>query len=150
LPNAQITFDKFRVVRHANAVVDKTRHVEQRTDKSLFLIAGKMDFQAIMGRRCSAFEASPSSRSARWPGARRWNGQAPLARSSAHVRDVAPSGRHSDTEAPTARRLEAMTERHVDVAPEALQRAAQGLDAFGDCCTAKRRRHKGKRPRLDA
>ena len=35
LPNAQITFDKFHVVGHANAAVDKTRRIEQRTDKSL-------------------------------------------------------------------------------------------------------------------
>jgi transposase len=35
LPNAQITFDKFHVVWHANAAVDKTRRIEQRTDKSL-------------------------------------------------------------------------------------------------------------------
>jgi transposase len=35
LPNAQITFDKFHVVGHANTAVDKTRRIEQRTDKSL-------------------------------------------------------------------------------------------------------------------
>jgi len=35
LPNAQITFDKFHVVGHANSAVDKTRRIEQRTDKSL-------------------------------------------------------------------------------------------------------------------
>ena len=35
LPNARITFDKFHVVWHANAAVDKTRRIEQRTDKSL-------------------------------------------------------------------------------------------------------------------
>ena len=35
LPNARITFDKFHVIWHANAAVDKTRRVEQRTDKSL-------------------------------------------------------------------------------------------------------------------
>ena len=35
LPNAQITFDKFHVVGHANAAVDKTRRIEQRNDKSL-------------------------------------------------------------------------------------------------------------------
>ena len=35
LPNAQITFDKFHVIAHANAAVDKTRRIEQRTDKSL-------------------------------------------------------------------------------------------------------------------
>ncbi|RBF84155.1 ISL3 family transposase, partial [Xanthomonas oryzae pv. oryzae] len=35
LPNAQITFDKFHVVGHANAAVDKTRRIEQRTEKSL-------------------------------------------------------------------------------------------------------------------
>jgi transposase len=35
LPNARITFDKFHVVWHANAVVDKMRRIEQRTDKSL-------------------------------------------------------------------------------------------------------------------
>ena len=35
LPNAQITFDKFHVVGHANAAVDKMRRIEQRTDKSL-------------------------------------------------------------------------------------------------------------------
>jgi len=35
LPNAQITFDKFHVIWHANAAVDKTRRIEQRTDKSL-------------------------------------------------------------------------------------------------------------------
>jgi transposase len=35
LPEACITFDKFHVIWHANAAVDKTRRVEQRTDKSL-------------------------------------------------------------------------------------------------------------------
>lgn len=32
LPNAQITFDKFHVIAHANEAVDKTRRVEQRSD----------------------------------------------------------------------------------------------------------------------
>lgn len=35
LPNACITFDKFHVVWHANAAVDRTRRIEQRSDKSL-------------------------------------------------------------------------------------------------------------------
>ena len=35
LPNARITFDKFHVVWHANAAVDKMRRLEQRSDKSL-------------------------------------------------------------------------------------------------------------------
>jgi transposase len=35
LINARITFDKFHVVWHANAAVDKMRRIEQRTDKSL-------------------------------------------------------------------------------------------------------------------
>jgi len=35
LPNAQITFDKFHVVWHANAAVDKTRRIEQRSDPTL-------------------------------------------------------------------------------------------------------------------
>jgi transposase len=35
LPGAQITFDKFHVVWHANAAVDKTRCIEQKSDKSL-------------------------------------------------------------------------------------------------------------------
>lgn len=35
LPNAQITFDKFHVIGHANAAVDRTRRIEQRTDRSL-------------------------------------------------------------------------------------------------------------------
>lgn len=35
LPNARITFDKFHVVWHANAAVDKRRRIEQRRDKSL-------------------------------------------------------------------------------------------------------------------
>ena len=35
LPNARITFDKFHVVQHANAAVDKMRRIEQRSDKSL-------------------------------------------------------------------------------------------------------------------
>ena len=35
LPNARITCDKFHVVMHANAAVDKMRRIEQRTDKSL-------------------------------------------------------------------------------------------------------------------
>jgi transposase len=34
LPNARITFDKFHVVWHANAAVDKMRRIEQRSDKS--------------------------------------------------------------------------------------------------------------------
>jgi transposase len=35
LPNARITFDKFHIVWHANAAVDKMRRIEQRADKSL-------------------------------------------------------------------------------------------------------------------
>ena len=35
LPNARITFDKFHVIGHAGTAVDKTRRIEQRTDKSL-------------------------------------------------------------------------------------------------------------------
>ena len=35
LPNAQITFDKFHVIGHASAAVDKMRRIEQKTDKSL-------------------------------------------------------------------------------------------------------------------
>ena len=35
LPNAQITFDKFHVIAHASAAVEKTRRVEQRTDPEL-------------------------------------------------------------------------------------------------------------------
>ena len=35
LPNVRITFDKFHVVWHANAAVDKMRRIEQRADKSL-------------------------------------------------------------------------------------------------------------------
>jgi transposase len=35
LPNARITFDKFHVVAHASAAVDKMRRLEQRTDPSL-------------------------------------------------------------------------------------------------------------------
>ena len=35
LPNAQITFDKFHIVWHANMAVDKMRRIEQRTDASL-------------------------------------------------------------------------------------------------------------------
>jgi transposase len=35
LPSARITFDKFHVIAHANAAVDKTRRIEQRTDPSL-------------------------------------------------------------------------------------------------------------------
>ncbi len=35
LPNAQITFDKFHVIAHANVAVDKTRRIEQKTDPSL-------------------------------------------------------------------------------------------------------------------
>ena len=35
LPSAQITFDKFHVIAHASAAVDKTRRVEQRGDPEL-------------------------------------------------------------------------------------------------------------------
>lgn len=35
LPNARITFDKFHVVAHASAAVDKTRRIEQKTDPEL-------------------------------------------------------------------------------------------------------------------
>ena len=35
LPDAQITFDKFHVIAHASAAVDKTRRVEQRTEPAL-------------------------------------------------------------------------------------------------------------------
>jgi transposase len=35
LPKARITFDKFHVIWHANAAVDRTRRIEQRSDRSL-------------------------------------------------------------------------------------------------------------------
>jgi transposase len=35
LPNARITFDKFHVIAHASAAIDKMRRLEQRTDPSL-------------------------------------------------------------------------------------------------------------------
>jgi transposase len=35
LPNARITFDKFHVIAHASAAIDKTRRMEQKTDPSL-------------------------------------------------------------------------------------------------------------------
>jgi len=35
LPDARITFDKFHVVAHASAAVDKTRRLEKKTDPSL-------------------------------------------------------------------------------------------------------------------
>jgi transposase len=35
LPHARITFDEFHVIWHANAAVDRTRRIEQRTDRSL-------------------------------------------------------------------------------------------------------------------
>ena len=35
LPNARITFDKFHVVWHANAAVDKMRRIEHRKDRAL-------------------------------------------------------------------------------------------------------------------
>jgi transposase len=35
LPNATVTFDKFHVIAHASAAVDKMRRIEQRTDPSL-------------------------------------------------------------------------------------------------------------------
>lgn len=35
LPNAQVTFDKFHVVQHANNAVDQMRRIEQRTDPEL-------------------------------------------------------------------------------------------------------------------
>jgi transposase len=35
LPNARITFDKFHIVAHASAAVDKIRRLEQRTDPAL-------------------------------------------------------------------------------------------------------------------
>jgi transposase len=35
LPEARVTFDKFHVIAHAGAAVDKMRRIEQRTDNSL-------------------------------------------------------------------------------------------------------------------
>ena len=35
LPQAQVRFDKFHVVAHANAAVDKTRRIEQRSDPEI-------------------------------------------------------------------------------------------------------------------
>ncbi len=35
LPNARITFDKFHVIAHASAALDKMRRIEQKTDPSL-------------------------------------------------------------------------------------------------------------------
>jgi transposase len=35
LPNARITFDKFHVIAHASAAVDKTRRIEQRSNPAL-------------------------------------------------------------------------------------------------------------------
>lgn len=35
LPNAQVTFDKFHVIEHANKAVEKMRRIEQRTDPDI-------------------------------------------------------------------------------------------------------------------
>jgi transposase len=35
LPNAQVTFDKFHIIAHANTAVEETRRIEQRTDPSI-------------------------------------------------------------------------------------------------------------------
>ncbi|MEN3294291.1 MAG: hypothetical protein V7642_3544 [Burkholderiales bacterium] len=35
LPNARVTFDKFHVVAHASAAVDKMRRLEQKSDPGL-------------------------------------------------------------------------------------------------------------------
>jgi transposase len=35
LPNARVTFDKFHVVAHASAAVDKMRRLEQKSDPDL-------------------------------------------------------------------------------------------------------------------
>ena len=35
LPKARITFDKFHIIGHVSAAVDKMRRIEQKTDKSL-------------------------------------------------------------------------------------------------------------------
>lgn len=40
-PNARITFDKFHVIGHANAAMDKVRLIQQRADKSTKGCAGR-------------------------------------------------------------------------------------------------------------
>jgi transposase len=59
LPNAQVTFDKFLGVSHANAAVDQTRRLEQRTDKSLkgmrwTLLKTSSTSRRPRARRCTA------------------------------------------------------------------------------------------------
>jgi len=50
LPNAQITFDKFHVVAHASAAIDKTRRIEQKRGPSLKGLRWKL----LKDRRASA------------------------------------------------------------------------------------------------
>ena len=54
LPNARITFDKFHIVWHANAAVDKMRRIEQRADKSL----KGMRWALLKNRSCLKPEAA--------------------------------------------------------------------------------------------
>jgi transposase len=59
LPQAQITFDKFHVVWHANAAVDKMRRIEQKTDKSLKGLRWKLlkDRGRLNDRDCADLDA---------------------------------------------------------------------------------------------
>ena len=58
LPNAQITFDKFHVVAHASAAVDKTRRIEQRGDPSLKGLRWKLlkDRRALTSEECAELD----------------------------------------------------------------------------------------------
>ena len=66
LPNARVTFDKFHVVAHASAALDRTRRLEQRTDPSLkglrwtllkdrhrLSAAGRADLDALIAQATS-------------------------------------------------------------------------------------------------
>src|SRR5215471_4090485 len=72
LPNARVTFDKFHVVAHASAALDRTRRLEQRTDPSLkglrwtllkdrhrLSAAGRADLDALIAQATSKRTAPP-------------------------------------------------------------------------------------------
>jgi hypothetical protein len=66
LPNARITFDKFPIVWHASTAVDKMRHIEQRSDRSL----KGMRWSLLKDRSRLSTEAAADLDGIGWPGCR--------------------------------------------------------------------------------
>ena len=61
LPNARVTFDKFHIVGHANAAMDKTRRIEQRADTSIASWPGHRRARPMNSSKPSTARSRPPS-----------------------------------------------------------------------------------------